>query len=161
MTYNATTRTVTLNPNANLAQSTVYRLNLIGTGVNGIRDTAGTRLADRTISFTTADTTRPTVTAISPANNATGVIRTANVVVTFSEPVLGASGTSVVLRRVSNNTVVASAVTVAGNQVTLNPNATLAGNNLYRLTLTGGAGAIRDAAGNTLVTTTRQFTTRP
>jgi len=43
--------------------------------------------------------------------------------------------------------------------LTLNPNATLAANTKYTVTLTGGPAAIRDAAGNPLATTTWSFTT--
>ena len=40
------------------------------------------------------------------------------------------------------------------NQWILNPNSTLASRTTYRVTVTGGTGAIRDAAGNPLTTVT-------
>jgi hypothetical protein len=43
--------------------------------------------------------------------------------------------------------------------VTLNPSVTLAGNTVYRVTLTGGTTAVRDIAGNPLTTTSWTFTT--
>ena len=73
VSYNATTRVATLNPNANLAAGTSYTATLTG----GIADTAGAPLAQRTWSFTTAAAApvnpAPTVTARTPAINATGV----------------------------------------------------------------------------------------
>ena len=42
---------------------------------------------------------------------------------------------------------------------TLNPNTTLASRTKFTVTLTGGAAAIRDAAGNPLTTATWTFTT--
>jgi hypothetical protein len=52
-------------------------------------------------------------------------------------------------------------VNAAGTRVTLNPNANLARNTTYRLTLSGGGSGIRDMAGNALVTLTTHFRTRP
>ena len=117
--------------------------------------------------FTTAaapaDTTAPTVTARSPSSNATEVSRTGNITATFSEPVNGVSGTTFVLRTGSgtNGSIVAATVTRNGttNQWILNPNSTLASRTTYRVTVTGGTGAIRDAAGNPLTTVSWTFTT--
>jgi hypothetical protein len=47
------------------------------------------------------------------------------------------------------------------NQWILNPNATLAANTKFTVTLTGGAASIRDIAGNPLTTATWTFTTGP
>ena len=43
--------------------------------------------------------------------------------------------------------------------VTLNPSSTLAANTRFTVTLTGGTGAIKDAAGNPLTTVSWTFTT--
>lgn len=164
VTYVDATRTVTVNPNANLIAGTSYTLTFLGTGVNAIRDAAGNPLPTTAVTFTTAsDTTAPVVVGSTPANNATGVGTGANVLVDFSERVVGASTTTVVLRNVATNAVVAAAVTVntAGTRVTVNPAPALARNTLYRVTLTGGAGALRDQSGNPLTTTTITFRTRP
>ena len=96
MGYNATTRTATLDPTANLAVGTQYTATLTG-GATAIRDAANNPLATVTWTFTTAaaaDTTAPTVTSRGPGSGATGVNRTANITVTFSEAVNGVvSGT--------------------------------------------------------------------
>jgi Ca2+-binding RTX toxin-like protein len=106
-----------------------------------------------------ADTTAPTVTARTPAVNATGVAQTATVTATFSEPVNGVSGTTFRLRNAVNGLNVPATVTMSGNTATLTPTAPLANNTQYTATLTGGAAAIRDLAGNPLATTSWSFRT--
>ena len=66
--YNAANRTVTLNPNANLAA--------------GIRDASGNPLAAASWSFTTE--AGPAITGRTPAVNATNVAANGNITVTFS-----------------------------------------------------------------------------
>ncbi len=161
VTYDSATRTVTLNPNADLAPLTSYTFTLSGAGAGGIRGTDGTQLVTTTVVFTSAaDTSAPTITGSTPANNATGAAANTNVVVTFSEPVLGLVPANVRLRN-AGNTQINGAVTVnaARTQVTFNPTPTLALNTQYTLTLTGGTGAIRDNAGNPLATSTITFRT--
>ena len=152
VTYNATSRLATLDPSANLAPNTRYTATLTG-GASGIRDAAGNPLTDAPWSFTTAagDTTAPTVTARTPSNNDTGVRRAANITATFSEPVSGVSRTTVTLRNASGNTVSASVTYNATTRVvTIDPDSTLSSSTQYTVTLTGGASAIRDTAGNAL-----------
>jgi len=164
VSYDDATRTLTIDPTADLAPGTSYTLTLSGAGASGIRDLSGNPLATTAITFTsTPDLLAPTVTTVSPANGATGVSRTANVVVNFSERVQGITGTSVVLTNQRTGATVPKALVVnaAGTRVTLNPNVTLARNTTFRLTLTGGATRIRDMAGNALVTISTQFRTRP
>ena len=149
--YNATTRTATLNPSANLATGTRYTVSL----TNGIQDQGGNALAATSWSFTTD--AAPTVTDRTPGTNATNVSRTGNVSATFSEAVTGASGTNVRLTSPSGATVAAVVTYNALNRtVTLNPVATLAANTRYTARLSGG---IRDLGGNALATTTWSFTT--
>ena len=165
VTYDAATRTVTVNPNANLVPGTSYTLTFVGTGANGIRDLAGVRLPTTAVDFVSeADTTAPTIIGTTPADNATNVGRNANQVINFSERVVGVNQTTVVLTNVATGVAVAKAVNLnaAGTRLTINPNAILARNTLYRITLTGGPTAIRDAFGNPLVTTTTiTFRTAP
>jgi Ca2+-binding RTX toxin-like protein len=163
VTYNAATRVVTLNPNADLLPGTLYTARL----VVGITDTAGNPLGAISWSFTTAGAPAnpaPTVTATSPVANATGVDRAADITATFSDAITGWSTATVQLRRVSNNNLIAATVSIdgTGRIITLNPTvALLAANTQYRLTLTGGPSAIRSLAGTPLVTTSWTFTTGP
>ena len=104
------------------------------------------------------------MTAQSPLANATGVAVGSTVTATFSEPVLGVSGSTFTLKpgtATSTATPVAAAVTyVDANRVaSLKPSAGLAANTQYTATLAGGASAIRDAANNPLATVSWTFTT--
>ncbi len=108
--------------------------------------------------FTTTanDTTPPTVTAETPAPNATGVSTTTTVTATFSEPVQP-STISFVLKDSSNNTV-ASTVSYnsSTNTATLTPNAALANAATYTATVSGA----KDLAGNAMTSpVTWSFTT--
>src|SRR5205085_5662368 len=85
VTYDPVTRTLALDPAANLAASTTYAATL-----SGAKDLAGNTMTAVSWSFTTAaagDTTAPTVTARSPASGATGVALGSNVTATFAEDV--------------------------------------------------------------------------
>ena len=164
VTYNATTRVATLDPTANLALNTSYTATLTG-GASAVRDAAGNPLVTVSWTFTTAaappDTSAPTVTARSPGSNATGSSRTANITATFSEPVTGVSGSTFTLKNTSTGATITAVVSYNATTrvATLNPNTTLASRTKFTVTLTGGAAAIRDAAGNPLTTTTWSFTT--
>jgi hypothetical protein len=169
VTYNATTRTATLNPNANLVAGVQYRATLTG-GAAAIRVAPnGTPLTTTSWTFTT-DGTAPTVftgagTLTNPLAGATGFSRTANVVTEFSEPMVlgGITATTVRLQRVSTGAIVTAVVTSANlngrTRAILNPGVTLVANAQYRVLLTGGATALRDLSGNPLATQNRTFTT--
>lgn len=100
----------------------------------------------------------PTVTTRTPAANAIAVARFANATAKLSEPVTGVSGTTVTLRRASTGALVTAAVSYNATTrvATLNPNANLAANVRYTVTLTAG---ITDATGQALAPTTWSFTT--
>ncbi len=152
VTYDAATRTVTLNPVADLAIDTVYTVRL----TNGIRDTGGNALAATSWTFTTTGPA-PSVTGRTPAVNATNVAANGNVTATFSEPITGVNANTF---RVTNSagTAVTAALSynAATRTVTLNPSANLLTNRTYTVQLSSG---IRDLQGNALPTTTWNFTT--
>jgi Ca2+-binding RTX toxin-like protein len=160
VSFNATTRVATLNPNANLAAGTNYTATLTG-GPTAIRDLAGSPLVTTSWSFTTAAPVGPVVTARTPAVNATGVAVGTNVTATFDVVVQGVSGTSFTLRNTATGNAVAAVVSFNATTrvATLNPNANLLAGTTYTATLTGGATAIRNAAGTPLATTSWSFTT--
>jgi hypothetical protein len=157
VTYNAATRIAMLNPTASLAPDSRYSVNLWGGGTL-IRDLVGNPFSTQGWTFTTGPA--PRVSARTPAVGATRVSRTANVTATFSEPVVGLSGTTVVLRS-PTGALIPAAVTYnpTTRMVILNPTATLAARTKYTATLTGGVAGIRDAAGNSLAATIWSFTT--
>ena len=113
-----------------------------------------------------ADTTRPTVTATSPAAAATGISRTANLTATFSEPMQAASitATSFELRGPTGLLIPAVVTYNATSRVaTLNPTPTLATLTTHTVVVHGGStgAVVRDAAGNALAADRSwTFTTR-
>lgn len=137
-------------------------------GATGVKDAAGNALAaDSSWTFiTAADTTAPTVTAISPAAGATGRSRAVNVLATFSEAMDPATiNTNTFQLRSPNGTLVAAVVTydATTRRATLNPSANLAAGTTYTATVIGGTTdpRVKDLAGNALATNrTWQFTTQ-
>jgi hypothetical protein len=159
VTYSAGTLTATLDPNANLVAGVTYTARLL----TGITDTATSpnALAPVSWTFTTAappDTTPPTVTARTPAINATGVAVGSNVTATFSEAVTGVSGTTFTLEG-PGTTPVAAAVTYAAGTATLDPSASLAADTTYTARLTSGITDTATPTPNALVALSWSFTT--
>ncbi len=99
---------------------------------------------------TTNDTTPPTLSSTSPADNDTGVSITANLVATFDETVQKGASSNVVIKKTSDDSVVetiditTAAVTVAGAVVTIDPSVTLDFNTEYYVTV--DANAFKDNA---------------
>ncbi len=164
--YDSTTYTATLTPNAALANSATYTTTITG-GAGGVTDAAGNPLVSNySWSFTTtaaADTTPPTVSAVTPASGATGVGTSTTVTARFSEAMKAStiSTSTIVLRNPSNAMVSA---TVSYNSTTftatLTPSAALAASTMYTATVFGGSSGVTDAAGNPLANNfTWSFTT--
>ncbi len=136
---------VTLTPNNRLAESSVYKV-----FVNQVEDRAGLRIASAfTSTFTTADETAPTVTAITPANGASQVAPGTNVVVTFSEPIDSNDNLANIIKvSVAQSTDPplsgAYALSTDGRIATFTP-AALADSTHYTVTVNGQ----RDPSGNT------------
>ncbi|WP_158442307.1 S8 family serine peptidase, partial [Planktothrix agardhii] len=98
-----------------------------------------------------SDTTPPTASSFSPADNAIGVAVGANLVVNFSEAIQKGTG-NLVIKKLSDNSVVetiavtAANVTVSDTQLTINPTADLGQGTDYYVEIANGA--IKDIAGN-------------
>ena len=95
-----------------------------------------------------SDVTPPTVSTFSPADNATSVSNTANLVLTFTENIQKGSGNILVKQSgVTTQTidVTAAAVTVSGNTATINP-ADFTNGAAVNIEIT--AGAFKDLANN-------------
>jgi FtsP/CotA-like multicopper oxidase with cupredoxin domain len=104
-------------------------------------------------------TTQPLVTATTPAPDATGVATSTTVTATFSEPVLGVSGTTVSLAQGATTVPATVALDATGRIVTLTPTAALAPGTAYKATLTTGITSA--ATGGAVNAKTWSFTTLP
>jgi subtilisin family serine protease len=158
VSYNATTRTATLDPAASLAADTRYTAALVG-GTSAIRDSTGTPLASTSWSFLTGSA--PAVTGTTPGSNALLVRRANNISVTFNEAVQGVTGATFTIKNAATGALVPAAVYRNGttNQWILDPSQSLAARTKYTVTVTGGSAAVRDLAGNSFAGRTWQFTT--
>ncbi len=113
------------------------------------------------------DTTAPTASTLSPADNATGVSTTANLVITFDE--IARAGTGTLTIKLSSDSTTVETITVSGallsgngtTQLTLNPSTTLSESTSYYINWT--ANTFKDITGNhataVTATTTWNFTT--
>ncbi|MBL0744962.1 Ig-like domain-containing protein [Chryseolinea lacunae] len=101
---------------------------------NGTTTTAASTSSDNTVRY---DITPPTVSSLTPADNATGVAVNTNLVINFSSNINKGTGT-IELRRDSDDSIVesyvlpgAAEVTVSGMDATINPSANLVPNTKY------------------------------
>ena len=113
------------------------------------------------------DTTPPTITALSPTNNATGVAAYANLSATFSESIQKGTG-NITLKKSSDHSTVENfdaatspRLTFSGATLTIDPTNILAGLTGYYVQI--DASAVKDASTNAFAgisdTTTWTFTT--
>ncbi len=147
----------TFTPLANLTANTVYTATI----TTGVKDVAGNALAvTYTWNFTTAsgaDVTPPTVSSVTPANNATNVAVNTGLAANFSETMDPLTITSSTFTVNQGTTSVAGTVTYSGTKATFTPSSALNGSVVYTATITTGA---KDAAGNALASNyTWSFTT--
>jgi len=151
--------TATFTPAASLAATTQFTATI----TTAVRDLAGNMLAvPFTWVFMTGggpDIIPPTVSATSPANNATGVVLSTTITATFSEAMTNASldTSSFTVVRTIAGTPIAGTVTVAGNTAIFTPTGALPPTTQITATITTAA---LDAAGNALAAPfVWQFTT--
>jgi len=101
-----------------------------------------------------SDSVAPTLVSKTPASGATGVASSTTVTATFSEDMQTASLTAATITLVRQSTGTAVTASVAYNAATLTatltPSAALAASSLYTATVKGGAGGVKDVAGNPL-----------
>src|SRR5258708_28830480 len=151
--------TVTFTRRSLLAVSTTYTVN-----VSGITDQAGNIVVRFTSSFTTgasgvADTTRPSVSSVSPANGASGVAVTSSIVLTFNEavdPTTVNNGT-IPISVSGYGGVLAGSYTVNGAVVTFTPLSPLPGSATIQVQV--NFNGVADLSGNLSNSYSSQFTT--
>ncbi|HEU5311409.1 MAG TPA: Ig-like domain-containing protein, partial [Candidatus Eisenbacteria bacterium] len=142
-----------------LAYSTTYTARV----TTGVEDLAGNNLAsDQVWTFTTEpepDTTPPTVTAVTPVEDATDVDPGVNATATFSEPVDAGSVNATTFQLSGPEGLVSGVVILSGQTATFNPSSPLSYDTAYIARVTTG---VEDLAGNSM-TSDRvwTFTTEP
>ncbi len=110
---------ITVNPSSNLAGSTEFYVLIDATAFDDSSSNSYAGISSTTaLSFTTVDTTAPTLSSSSPADNATNVAVDANIVLTFSETVDTESG-NITIKKTSDNSTVET-IDVTSNKVTGN-----------------------------------------
>ena len=141
-----------------LSESTQYSYKAYAT--NGIGTTYGA-----VMTFTTS-TVAPTVTTLTPLDNATDVLIGDNLMIEFSENIAKGTGNILIKKTSDNSTietidVTTAAVTIAGTNATINPSSDLELNTEYYVQM--ASGVFEDLAANDYAgiadTTTWSFTT--
>ncbi|HWI05944.1 MAG TPA: DUF4082 domain-containing protein, partial [Solirubrobacteraceae bacterium] len=99
-----------------------------------------------------ADTRPPAITAVTPADGATGVLSSAKPTATFDEPLNPSTVNSSTFTLSSGTTTIAASVAYddATKRATLTPDAPLPIGATLTATVKGGAGGVQDVAGNAL-----------
>ncbi|NBU76580.1 MAG: hypothetical protein EBS30_15405, partial [Planctomycetes bacterium] len=152
--YNASGVMVTTDDDSgpNLGALISYRADANATYYLAASSAYGTETGSYNLSVQlVGDATAPTVTAFSPADEATAVAIGANIVVTFNEAVQ--RGTGSIVLKTSASVVVATYdaansanLSISGSTLTINPTADLSYSTGYKVEF--AAGTIKDTAGN-------------
>lgn len=152
--------TLTINPSVDLANGTHYFVTLAAGSVKDISGNSYTGTTAYDFSTTSAapsspvnDTTPPIVVTFSPANSATGVGVTSDLVLNFSEAIQKGSGAIAIHSGSSTGAVVASSddpatesISISGSTLTIHHTNNLAYNTHYFVTF--GQGSVNDLSGN-------------
>lgn len=136
---------VTINPDTDFTTG-----NYSDISIDGFFDLAGNAMSaaysDANYDFTVdADAPSIVTDGISPADNATGIASTTNIVITFDEPLSSTKGT-IVFAGITYIDATNCTITISGSQVTLDPiaNFTLAKHSNMQIS------GFQDVAGNTM-----------
>jgi len=145
VTYSGLTAVFT--PAANLAVNASYTATI----TTGVHDLSGNAMANNYAwSFATGltvSTLPPTVISTLPANGATAVTTSTNVVANFSEAINPLTVTTATFLVLQGTTPVSGVVIYANNSATFRPNASLSPNILYTAEILN---SVADLSGNTL-----------
>jgi alpha-galactosidase len=160
--------TVTITPIGGFVEGRRYAIQVAAGAITDLADNPFTGIPDDiTWNFTIADPNPPVAQSFTPADNATEVSATADLVVVFSEPVVAGTGL-ITLKNLTDATqstidiTDGAQVSISGSTLTINPATNLAGNKQYSIRI--ASTAIKDPAGNAFAgignDTTWDFTTR-
>jgi hypothetical protein len=153
----------TLNPSADLASNTTYKVVLVG-GSSGVKDSNGAALAaNKSWTFTTAGTTpstAPTVVSstLLPAPASTGISPSTNVTATFSEAMdantlrdpTTLTSTTFTLNSAGGSVAAHVTYDATNTAATLDPDFDLQGGTFYTATIKGGSEGVKDTQGESL-----------
>ncbi len=161
--------TLTINPAFDLTASTAYNIQVDSTAIVDFSNNAYAGISDQTtLNFTTgttSDTTPPTLTSSNPADDATGVSTTGNIVLTFNENISPNTGNIVISDGSSDTRTISitdgTQITISGKTITINPTSDLSASTGYHIKI--DSTAVQDTTGNLYAgindTTTLNFTT--
>ena len=156
VTLDASGTIIHITANAALAASTRYCF--YSYNLQGVNGKAAQNQGSCFTTGTAAQTTAPTVSLVSPANNLANVPLNANVGVVFTAPIdpLTVTGATIVVSGGGSSSTPASISFSNNNRiVAVTPEAPLPASTAMTITITG----IKDLAGNTVPTFTSTFTT--
>ena len=142
---------VTLTDNSGVLASGVEFIRFTANSVNGGTNAGAFVFREIDVFGTpTADTTPPTISTLNPANGASGVLVSTNLMATFNESIAPGSG-SITIKNLSDSTqtvipVGDPQVSLSGAVLTINPTGNLTALKNYAIWI--GPGAITDTAGN-------------
>ena len=159
---------ITINPSSTLDGETGYYITIAATAFDDVDSASYAGFTNSTtLNFTTVETTNPTLSSSTPADNATGVATNANIVLNFSEAVDAESGNITIKKTSDDSTIETIDVTGAkvsgsgGTEITINPGNDLSEQTEYYVLI--DATAFDDNAGNSYAgissTTALSFTT--
>ncbi|MGD8190220.1 Ig-like domain-containing protein [Brevibacillus ginsengisoli] len=158
--YDAATRTITIDPTQDLAPNTTYTLTLLP---NQLKDIGGNVIGGQgqTFTFTTkADTVPPTTTiSLTSSTQSPNVALDTNIDIDFNKNVTQQSNVVVTVKNNATNANITYTTTwpTANRKMRLDPTVDLDPNTSY--TVTVPAGLVKDASGNPNGQTTLSFTT--
>jgi len=158
--------TITIDPTTDLDGETDYYVQIDATAFEDEAGNTYAGIADTTTwNFSTADTTAPVTSSISPDDDATDVAIGTNLVITFSENVVAGAG-NITIKKANDDSVVEAidVTSVAGlgtDTITIDLTSDLESDTNYYVQI--DSGALEDTAGNEYAgiadTTTWNFTT--
>ena len=160
--------TITINPSSTLDGETDYYITIAATAFDDVDSASYAGFTNSTtLNFTTVETTNPTLSSSTPADNATSVGVSDNIVLTFSEAVDAESGNITIKKTSDDSTIETIDVTGAkvsgsgGTEITINPGTDWSEQTEYYVLI--DATAFDDSAGNSYAgissTTALSFTT--
>ena len=159
---------ITINPGTDWNQKTEYYVLIDATAFDDGNGNSYAGISSTTaLSFTTVDSTNPTLSSSSPTDNATSIATNNNIVLTFDEAVDAESGNITIKKTSDDSTIETIDVTGAkvsgsgGTQITINPGTDWSEQTEYYVLI--DASAFDDASGNSYAgissTTAFSFTT--